>query len=59
MCDHQGFHSGEGRYDTQSHTLRYVVVCDSCRAELREVSAETYAPRFDPRGNDEYLQAAA
>src|SRR5262245_61783940 len=48
MCDHQGFHSGGGRYDPVSHTLRYVVVCDTCHAELREVSAEDYAPRFDP-----------
>lgn len=58
MCDHQGFHSGEGRYDDKSRLLRYVVVCDACRAELRELSAETYSPRFDPRGNDAYLTAA-
>jgi hypothetical protein len=57
MCDHQGFHSGEGRYDQTSRTLRYVVVCDTCQAELREVSIERYVPRFDPRGNDEYLSA--
>ncbi len=56
MCDHQGFHSGEGRYDAGANRLRYVVVCDSCRAELREVSVESYAPNFDPRGNDEYLK---
>jgi hypothetical protein len=58
MCDHQGFHSGEGRYDATARTLRYVVVCDACRAELREVSIEAYAPRFDARGNDEFLRAA-
>jgi hypothetical protein len=58
MCDHQGFHSGEGRYDTASRVLRYVVVCDACRAEVREVSVESYAPTYDPRGNDVYLIAA-
>jgi hypothetical protein len=58
MCDHHGFHSGEGRYDATSRTLRYIVVCDACRAELREVSVENYSPRFDPRGNDAYLRAA-
>ena len=58
MCEHQGFHSGEGRYDATSRTLRYVVVCDACRAELREVSVENYSPAFDPRGNDEYVRAA-
>ena len=58
MCEHQGFHSGEGRYDPTSRTLRYVIVCDACRAELREVSVENYSPRFEPRGNDAYLRAA-
>ena len=58
MCDHHGFHSGEGRYDAKSGTLRYVVVCEACRAELREVSIERYAPAYDPRGNDVYLRAA-
>ena len=58
MCDHEGFLSGEGRYDAKSRTLRYVVVCDACRAEIREVSIERYAPEFDPRGNDAYLSAA-
>ena len=59
MCDHQGFHSGEGRYDETSRTLRYVVVCDACHDELREISVETYAPEYDPRGNDEFLRDAA
>jgi hypothetical protein len=58
MCEHQGFHSGEGRYDASARTLRYVVVCDACRGEVREVSVEPYAPDFDPRGNDGYLSVA-
>jgi hypothetical protein len=58
MCDHQGFHSAECRYDACSHTLRYVVVCDACHAEVRELSVESYAPKFDPRGNETYLSAA-
>jgi hypothetical protein len=57
MCDHQGSHSGEGRYDAKAHTLRYVVVCDACRTEVREVSVETYAPTFDPRGNDPFVSS--
>jgi hypothetical protein len=59
MCDHQGFHSGEGRYDERTRTLRYVVVCDTCHAEVRVVSVEDYAPSYDPSGNDGYLSAAA
>jgi hypothetical protein len=58
MCDHRGFHSGEGRYDAASHVLRYVVVCEACRAEVREVSIESYAPTYDPGGNDAYLSGA-
>jgi hypothetical protein len=58
MCEHEGFHSGEGRYDATSRTLRYVVVCEACREEVREVSIETYAPKFDPAGNDSFLKAA-
>jgi hypothetical protein len=58
MCDHEGSHSGEGRYDPESGVLRYVVVCDACHAEVREVAAESYAPKYDPRGNDAYQRAA-
>ena len=50
MCEHEGFHSGEGRYDAKSRTLRYVVVCDDCLAELCEIGAVHYEPRFDPDG---------
>jgi hypothetical protein len=51
-CSHDGFHSGEGRYSPETQTLRYVVVCDACRTEVREVQAERYAPSFDPHGNN-------
>jgi hypothetical protein len=57
-CRHDGFHSGEGRYEASSQTLRYVIVCDACRAEVREVLAERYAPEYDAHGNDAYLAAA-
>ena len=33
-CTHEGFHSGEGRYDDTTGTLRYVMVCDDCRTEV-------------------------
>jgi hypothetical protein len=54
-CTHEGFHSGQGRYDQETQQLRYVVVCDSCRSEVREVVSERYAPAYDPHGNDGYL----
>jgi hypothetical protein len=50
-CAHDGFHSGEGRYSPETQMLRYIVVCDACRTELREVKTERYAPSFDPHGN--------
>ena len=56
-CKHQGFHSAEGRYDPESQTLRYILVCDSCQAELREIDAQRYRPRYDPHGNDGFLAA--
>jgi hypothetical protein len=52
ICSHDGFHSGEGRYCAESQTLRYVVVCDTCRTEVREVLTERYAPSFNPQGNE-------
>ena len=58
-CSHEGFHTGQGRYEQQTGQLRYVVVCDQCEAELREVHRESYVPQFDPRGNDAYLREAA
>jgi len=54
-CSHDGFHSGEGRYNPDTQQLRYVVVCDSCSSEVREVLSERYAPTFDPHGNDSHL----
>jgi hypothetical protein len=57
-CIHDGFHSGEGRYEPDTQTLRYVIVCDTCGAELREVHVERYAPEYDAHGNDGYLAAA-
>ena len=58
-CDHAGFHSGQGRYDAKAGVLRYVVVCDACDAEVREVDVQSYAPRYDPHGNDAVRPAAA
>jgi hypothetical protein len=56
-CEHTGFHSAEARYEAATGTLRYIVVCDACRRELRELLVQPYAPSFDPRGNDAYLSA--
>lgn len=54
-CRHDGFHSGQGRYSRDTQRLRYVMVCDTCEQELREVVTMDYRPEFDPRGNEPYL----
>jgi hypothetical protein len=43
-CFHMGFYSGMGRYSKDSQEIRYVLVCDECGEEVREISAEPYAP---------------
>jgi|tagenome__1003787_1003787.scaffolds.fasta_scaffold16799554_1 hypothetical protein len=48
-CTHDGFHSGQGRYDHASGTLRYVMVCDACLAEVAQIQVEEYRPAFVPR----------
>jgi hypothetical protein len=49
-CDHAEFHSAQTRYAVAAAQLRYVVICDSCGAELRELGTSAYRPepRFDP-----------
>ncbi len=48
-CDHVGFHSGRGSYDHLTGQLRYVIVCDACDAEVRELETQIYRPQFTQR----------
>ena len=43
-CDHSGLHSGIGRYSHSFKAIRFVVVCDRCGAECREVQIEATSP---------------
>ena len=43
-CPHSGFYSGVGVYSHESRQLRYVLVCDQCGEEMKEILAEEYAP---------------
>jgi len=52
-CEHVGFHTGQGRYDHTAERMRYVMVCDECEAEVRELDVLEYRPRFAPQGLDE------
>jgi hypothetical protein len=57
-CEHDGFHSGEAKLSPEFGSIRYVLVCDECGEEMREVHVETYRPDFDPSGNEKAQRAA-
>jgi hypothetical protein len=50
QCTHAGFHTGQCRYVPDESQLRYVIVCDACGDELREVGSVGYRPepRLEP-----------
>jgi hypothetical protein len=43
-CQHSGFHSGMGLYSRDAEEIRYVLVCDECGEEVKQVSTESYVP---------------
>jgi hypothetical protein len=43
-CPHAGYYSGSGFYSKDSRTLRYVLVCDDCGEEMKQIAALEYAP---------------
>jgi hypothetical protein len=47
-CTHEGFHSGQGRYDRRAGMLRYVMVCDDCHEEVAQIQVQDYSPAFLP-----------
>ena len=57
-CTHDGFHSGQGRYDRDAGSVRYVLVCDDCQAEIAQLRVEPYNPAFHAHGNDGRDQGA-
>ena len=58
-CDHSGFHSGVGKLSRDFQSLRFVVVCDDCGTEMREVYVQEYVPNHDPSGNGRQNSRAA
>ena len=43
-CEHAGYYSGKGFYSKDSRTLRYVLVCDDCGEEMKQIAALEYVP---------------
>lgn len=58
-CDHSGLHSPQGKYCRERSEVRYIMVCDDCGVETREVFREPYEPNFDPRGSDSYVASSS
>jgi hypothetical protein len=44
-CAHGGYYSGLGLYSKDARMLRYVLVCDECGEEMKEILAQEYAPK--------------
>jgi hypothetical protein len=55
-CTHEGFHSGQGRYDRRAGALRYVMVCDDCLEEIAQICVEAYTPSYQPGGGGAALE---
>ena len=47
-CEHSGFHSGMGKLASDAPAIRFVLICDDCGEETREVHVETYSPTYEP-----------
>ena len=58
VCNHEGYHSPKGHYDSVAGVLTFVLLCDRCEAVTRKVASQLDRPRFDARGNDTCRQAA-
>ena len=57
-CEHDGFHSGEGKLSREFGAIRFVLTCDDCGEEMCEVHVEPYSADFDPAGNEKAKKAA-
>jgi hypothetical protein len=57
-CAHEGFHDIRSAYDRPRGVLAFVWTCERCGAELQEVRRELYRPRYEPHGNDPFLESA-
>jgi hypothetical protein len=43
-CRHSGYYTGQGVYSRDSQSIRYVLVCDDCGEEIKEISTLEYVP---------------
>jgi hypothetical protein len=43
-CQHSGFYSGLSLYSQDAHEIRYVLICDECGEEIKQIASEPYSP---------------
>lgn len=53
-CLHLGFHSSSSSYCRERKELSFALNCEECGKEIRTVATQSYAPNFNPNGNDGY-----
>jgi hypothetical protein len=58
-CRHDDFHAIRSRYDRRLGVLAFLLVCEHCGAEVRELWREAYWPHYDRNGNGRYLAQRA
>lgn len=46
-CMHDGFYSATSHYDRECEELHFVLVCEACGQEMREVERVAYAPAYE------------
>jgi hypothetical protein len=59
ICAHEGFYGVSSGFDRQRGILTFVLTCERCGTELRELRREPYRPYSDPNGSDRFLAARA
>jgi hypothetical protein len=47
LCRHEGFYTATSHYDHGSGVMRFMLVCDACGAEVKDVTRVKYRPRSD------------
>jgi hypothetical protein len=47
LCRHEGFYTATSHYDHPSGVMRFMLVCDACGAEVKDVTRIKYRPRPD------------
>jgi hypothetical protein len=59
ICAHERVYGVSSGHDRQRGILAFVLTCERCGTELRELRREPYRPHSEPNGSDRSLAARA